>query len=96
MTYIAKTFDHDKYSYFLWDILVKNYIKQPKEVRKQSYDLLEEIFMKAYIKEKARKIIHLTVFTNYMCSGVIIAPKARMKKVFEHAIDLVLTSSNDM
>jgi hypothetical protein len=77
-------------------MVMKNYIKQPKEVRRESYDLLEEIFLKAFIKEKARKIIHLTVFSNHMCSGVFIAPKAKMQKVFEKAIDLILASEQDL
>jgi hypothetical protein len=67
-------------------------VAQPAIVREQCFPLVEAVFLRAYRKEKLRKVVMVTVLTSYMAGGVVLGSRVSLKGLFETAADELVTS----
>lgn len=52
--------------------------------------------MRAYNKERLRKVVMATVLTNYISSGVITAPRPLLQSLFNYTIDELIKSEENI
>lgn len=87
LKFLGNFFEEEKYSYFVWDAVLKRLPTLPASLREECLPLVEENFLKAYRKENLRKVVMATVLSNYIAAGVIVGPRNRLQALFETAAD---------
>lgn len=53
---------------------MNNYRLRSKSTREAAFPILKRLFLNAFQKEKARKVVVFTSLMNFMASGIIVAP----------------------
>jgi hypothetical protein len=76
----------------VWDILLKRLSCQPATVREECFPLVEATFLRAYRKEKARKVVMATVLSSQIAGGVIAGTRLKLQGLLETAVDELVTS----
>jgi hypothetical protein len=79
-----------KFTYYLWDVFIKNYVTFPRATRLECFPLLKKVFLNAFEAEIARKVILLAILSNHIASNGISAEKTDLQSLFEHCIADIL------